>query len=416
MANVPNFMDAGNTRYPRVLKGAIERDLDLVPVVVLVGARQVGKSTLGRELASARGMAYRTLDDREVLDQARRDPAGLLAEIGGDAFIDEVQRAPDLFLAVKAVVDRDDRPGQYLLSGSAQPRIRDGVGDSLVGRAVYRTLRPLSQSELRLADQHPGWSFLFDDDDDAVLRVLEQRREASGSLDWRDVVRTGGFPRIVAAPADERLRLLDEYLRVFTTKDLREVLAVQSPGDFERFLRLLAARTGRFLNLNGMANELGESQTTLRRWLHALEESFLVERIGAWSRNTGNRVIRSPKVYMVDSALALAATHEREPSGFHLENLVANDLMIWQGLAPGRRVYHWRLGGGPEVDFVLEEHGTIVPVEVKGAESVGKGDVRHLRTFRKRHPKAKRALLLSSDPEIHIKDDGVIAAPWWAVV
>lgn len=406
-----------NTAYPRILKAPLMRDLQLYPVVVLVGARQVGKSTLGREIAGQLRLAYRTLDDRDVLEQARQDPAGLLAELGGEgAFIDEVQRAPGLFLAVKAVVDRDNRNGQYLLSGSAQPQIRDGVGDSLVGRAAYRVMRPLTLGELRLNESSTGWTFLLGDDERSVLEELGQRQEASGELNWRESVTTGGFPRAVATVPDARLRLLDEYVRIFATRDIKEILDPASPEQFEQFMRLLATRIGQPLNVNGMGGDLQLAPTTLRRWMSALEQSFMVEYIRPYSRNPGQRVTKAPKVYMVDAALALAAAREEEPTGFHLENLVATDLLVWAGLAPSRAVYHWRLGSGQEVDFVLEEAGRLLPVEVKATTRTGTSDARHLRKFMDLYPAATRGLLLSADPEIRVIAPNVIAAPWWAVL
>ena len=172
-----------------------------------MGARQVGKSTLCQQIARDRGWQLRTLDDRDVLQQVTEDPAGLLEELGDEgSFIDEVQRAPGLMLAIKAVVDQDQRHGRYLVSGSNQPRIRGAVGDSLLGRAAYRTLRPLTISELRLSDEHPGWSFLFQEDEGAVLRELERRATESGALDWATATATGGFPRAVAAPVDQPRR------------------------------------------------------------------------------------------------------------------------------------------------------------------------------------------------------------------
>lgn len=406
-----------NSLYPRVLRAPLERDLQLYPVVVLVGARQVGKSTLGREIADRLGMAYRTLDDRDVLDQARNDPAGLLADLGADgAFIDEVQRATGLFLAVKAIVDRDNRHGQYLLSGSAQPQIRGGVGDSLVGRAAYRVMRPLTLGELRLSESHAGWTFLLEEDDSAVLAELWRRSEESGELDWRDTVRTGGFPRVVATAPEERLRLLDEYVRVFATRDIREILDPAAPDQFEQFMRLLATRTGQPRNVHGMGLDLQLSATTLRRWMSALQESFLIEQIPPYSRNAGHRVTKAARVYMVDAALAIAAAREQTPTGFHLENLVATDLLVWEGMAPSRALYHWRVASGQEVDFVLEESGRLLPVEVKGSSRVGTGDIRHLKKFMALYPAARRAILLSADPDIRSIAPGVIAAPWWAVL
>lgn len=412
------FLSPGaNTQYPRALEAPLEGDLGVYPVVALMGARQVGKSTLGRLIADRRGMAYRTLDDLDVLAEAREDPSGLLASLGQDGvFIDEAQRAPELFLAVKAVVDRDNRPGQYLLSGSAQPRVRGGVGDSLVGRATYRTLRPFTLSELRFAEAHLGWSFLFGDDAPGVMAELDRRSEESGALDWREIVGTGGFPRVVGAAPAVRPRLLDDYVRVFATRDIREVLDLASPDQFEGFMRLLAARTGQPLNITGMGTDLQVAPTTLRRWIDALEQSFLIERIPSYSRSPSQRVIKAPKVYMVDAALALAGARETTPTGFHLENLVATDLLVWMGLAPGRAVYHWRAAAGQEVDFVLEEAGQLLPVEVKATTRVGTGDARHLKKFLDTYPSATRALLLSADPTTRLLSPGVFAAPWWSVL
>lgn len=382
-----------------------------------MGARQVGKSTLCKQIAEQKGLHYRTLDDRDVLDQAVQDPEGLLAELGdAGAFIDEVQRAPALFLAIKAVVDRDQRVGRYLLSGSNQPKISGGVGDSLLGRATYRTLRPLTLSELRLNEVHGGWSFLFTQDDSKVVEELERRAEASGALDWREIVRTGGFPRAVGAPPDQRMRVLNDYTEVFARRDIREIIGIESSDRFESFLRLVATRAGQELNYSGLSNDLGTSVGTVRRWLDALSRSYLIELVPPFSRNAGKRVIKAPKLFMVDCAFALAAAREAEPTGFHLENLVATDLQVWKEFGSGRGLHHWRLGSGQEVDFVLEEGSRFLPVEIKSAASVSNGDVRHLRRFRADHSNTPRGLILSCMPEIRIFTDGIVAAPWWAVL
>lgn len=406
-----------NATYPRSLYQTIVEDMSLYPVVAVMGARQVGKSTLCRRLAEEKNLAYRTLDERDVLIQAQEDPEGLLDNLGDEgAFIDEVQRAPGLFLAIKAVVDRDQRPGRYLLSGSNQPKVGGGVGDSLLGRVAYRTLRPLTLSELRLNEVHPGWSFLFRKHNPPVIKALEQRAEGSGVLEWRDVVKTGGFPRAVAAPPNQRMRVLNDYTEGFARRDIREVIGIDSSERFEGFLRLAAARTGQELNYSGLSKDLGVAVSTVRRWVDALSRSYLIELVPPYSRNAGQRVIKAPKLFMVDSAFALAAARETDPSGFHLENLVAADLAVWKDLRPGRGLHHWRLGSGQEVDFVLEENGQLLPVEVKSATTVSSGDARHLRKFRADHTNATRGLLLSSDPVIRGLGDRIIAAPWWAVL
>ena len=362
-------------------------------------------------------MAYCTLDDRDVLQRSRVDPEGLLSQLGDrGALIDEVQRAPELFLAIKAVVDRDRRPGRYLLTGSNQPTVRGGVGDSLLGRAAYRTLRPLTLSELRYDDVHAGWSFLFDDSDDFVLAELERRASLSGRLDWREMVRVGGFPRVLAATPSQRLRLLDDYVSVFASRDVREVIGIESTERFESFLRLIAARTACELNLSSMSQALGLAVNTVRRWTDALERSYLVHRIPPYSRNAGHRVVKSPKIFMVDSALAMAAAREGSPSGFHLETMVASDLGVWRDVQAGRAVYHWRLASQQEVDFVLEENSRLIAVEVKGADNVSHSDARHLRRFCSDHTNSVRGLVISADPEIRLVSNNVIAAPWWAVL
>jgi predicted AAA+ superfamily ATPase len=411
------YDEDANTRYPRALARTLDRELGLYPVVAVMGARQVGKSTLCRQIAEERGFAWRTLDDSDVRRRALDDPEGLLDELGdGGVFIDEVQRSPALLLALKAVVDRDQRPGRYLVSGSNQPSMRGAVGDSLLGRAAYRTLRPLTLSELRLTEEHPGWSFLFGDDEEGVLRELERRAEEGGALEWRDIAATGGFPRAVAAPPEHRVRLLEDYVEVFASRDIREVIGVESSDRFESFMRLVMARTGQLLNFAGMAADLGAPVTTLRRWTDALVRSYLLELLPPYYRNASQRVVKAPKLIAVDSALALAAAREVVPSGFHLETLVASDLLVWRDGAPGRGLYHWRLAGGQEVDFVLEERGRLLPLEVKSATRVGAGDARHLRAFLERHPGAVRGVLLSGDPVIRVLEPGIVAAPWWAVV
>lgn len=406
-----------NTPYPRALRRRLADDLAVYPVVAVMGARQVGKSTLCRALAAERGLAYATLDEAQTLRAATADPSSFVTGLGDQgAFIDEAQRAPAILLAIKAVVDREDRPGQYLLSGSNQARIGSAVGDSLLGRAVYRTLRPLALSELRLSEVHGGWSFLFDTDDRIVVRELERRAAASGPLDWRDMVATGGFPRAVVAPPARRLDVLDSYVSAFASRDIRDVLGVDSVERFESFLRLVATRIGQPLNYSGLSADLGVSINTVRRWMDALARSYLIEFVPAYSRNASQRVIKSPKLFVVDSALALAAAREMEPSGFHLENLVATDLAIWREEAHTRAVYHWRTQSGQEVDFVAAEGRGLLPVEVKTTDAVRAGDARHLRAFLESHPEARRALLLSGDPDIRVLASNILAAPWWSVL
>jgi uncharacterized protein len=412
-----NCQNANTLHYPRSLEMTLEADFATHPVVAIVGARQVGKSTLARRLAQSRGMAYHTLDDRALLAEAQNAPETLLARASdGGICIDEAQRAPALFLAIKQLVDEDQRLGRILLTGSNQPQLGAAVGESLLGRAAYRTLRPLRQCEIRLSEEQDVWSQLFGPDGDALLRSLRERAALNAPADWMSAVRIGGFPRALLASPGTASRLLDDYVTTFVRRDVREVLGIESPERFEAFLRLLYARTGQELKHSSMSRDLGTPVNTLRRWSDALERNYMIERIPAFTRNAGERVIKSPKCYAVDSAMAIAAARETMPTGFHLETLIASDLLCWRDAAAGRLVSHWRLGTGQEVDFVVQRDECVLAVEVKATTAPTRADSRHLRTFRNEHGPMTRCVLLTCDPVPRQLDDGTVQAPWWAVV
>lgn len=220
----------------------------------------------------------------------------------------------------------------------------------------------------------------------------------------------------MSATADERAQWLEDYVQVFADRDIREVVEVESTDRFESFLRLVAAWTGHELNISGISRDLGTPVNTIRRWIDALQRSYLIDLIPPYSRNAGQRVLKSAKLFAVDPAFAMAAARERAPTGFHLENLVATDLLVWKDGAPGRAIYHWRLAGGQEVDFILELRNQLVPVEVKSSNAVGLSEARHIRTFRDGHSNSPRGLLLSCDPQIRLLSTGIVGAPWWAVL
>jgi uncharacterized protein len=403
--------------YPRLLERQLRRDLELYPVVSVMGARQVGKTTLARKIGADRGFAYLTLDDREIRRQAMEDPEGLLESVAATgAVIDEIQRAPEVLLAMKRVVDQDQRPGRFLVTGSNQPRVRVTVADSMQGRVAYRTLRPLTMSEQRYDEAEPMWTSLFSLESPELIANLAEAAELNRGLKWQDAVATGGMPRALAAPAAERARILDDYTRTFANRDIRDVLGIESSERFEVFFRVVAARTGFALNVSRIARDLGMPIHTVRRWIDALERSYMTLTVQPYSRNAATRLVQSPKLFLVDSGLALAAAREPVATGFHMETLVANALHVWQDQGTGRAVHHWRVGSGPEVDFVLEHARSVVPIELKVSDRVDRRDARHLEYFLGAYGEAARGILLSSDPEIRLVADRVIAVPWWALL
>lgn len=403
--------------FPRTLERTIHDDLDRSPAVTVMGARQVGKSWLCRRIASARGMVYRTLDDSDLRRQAVADPEGFLADLGDTpAVIDEIQRAPDILLAVKAAIDRDRRPGRFLLTGSNQPIMRQGTGDSLLGRTAYRTLRPLLQSELRFEEERMGWSTLFQGDEAAIITALEQRAEANGPVDWRQAVSTGGFPDAVSVTPADRVRRLGHYAEAFVNRDVRELIAVESSGDFEQFFRCAAASTGQILNLSDIARDVRISPKTATRWMDALARSYMIDRLPPYSSNSRQRIVKAPRLVFVDAALAMVVARETAPKGCHLETMVIQDALAWRDEAPGRACHHWRSAKGQEVDLVLEDWRRLVAIEIKSATSVNTADAKHLVVFRESYPATALGLVLSSAPTVRRLAEGVIAAPWWAVV
>lgn len=410
-------MDNSSRSFPRQLLARVRKDLSVYPAVAVMGARQVGKTTLARELANEFGFAYRSLDERGVREQALQDPEGLIESVAATgAVFDEVQRAPDLLLAMKTVVDREQRAGRFLLTGSNQPSISRHIADSLVGRVAYRTLRPLTLSEQRYDDSPQRWTWFFDLTAHGLEEKLKESAALSGLLEWRPVTAAGGMPRALAAPSSHRMQLLEDYLQTFARRDIREVLAVDSVERLEQFVRLVAARTGTELNLANLGSDLGQSVTTVRRWIDALERSYLITRLPPFSRNASARVIKAPKVFMADSALAQAGSGEQQPTGLHFETLIANDLLVWRDEVAGRGLFHWRIPSGPEVDFVLVSGQRVVALEVKCADSVGREDGRHLSLFLERYPEAVMGVVLSSDPDLRWVRERVLAAPWWSVL
>jgi predicted AAA+ superfamily ATPase len=209
---------------------------------------------------------------------------------------------------------------------------------------------------------------------------------------------------------------LDDYVGTVASRDIQEIIGLDSVDRFESFMRLLATRVALPLNYSSLAGDLGVTISTVRRWTDALRRSYLIELIQPYSRNASQRVIKAPKMVFVDSALAQAAAREVEPSGFHLENLIATDLAVWQIAAENRGLYYWRLSSGQEVDFVLEQSGSLVPLEIKVSSTVTSGDARHLKAFIDRHERAGRGLLLSADPTIRLLGSGIVAAPWWSAI
>jgi hypothetical protein len=400
----------------RLVEPALAERLRVMPAVVVTGARQTGKSTLAAERVSG-ARRYASLDDLDVLDAARRDPEAL---VGGseDITLDEIQREPGLLAAVKRAIDRDRRPGRFLLTGSANLLLMRQVSESLAGRASYLTLWPMTRREQRGEGRAGRWEELLSARDEEWLDLL-----ASGEAeaeDWRALVRRGGFPTPALHLKDPKERAIwfDGYVRTYLERDLRDLAAISALPDFRRLMRAACLRLGQLVNQTELGRDVSLPQATVHRWLNLLETSYLLVRLPAYAVNRTKRLIKSPKLYWGDTGVALHLGAHEEPTGAHLENLILHDLLAWRDARLERaEIGYWRTANGEEVDFVIEAGGKLLPIEVKAGVRPRLADAAHLRSFRKEYGKKARAgLLLHTDGTLEWLAPDVLAAPWWRVL
>lgn len=404
---------------PRAAEAAVRQAMDVFPVVVLMGARQTGKSTLARSIAASDGRPYLTLDDLDVRAEAEQDPLGLLRR-SGTLVLDEIQRVPDLLLAIKQVVDSDSprRPGRFLVTGSANLLLMEKVSDSLAGRAGYVTLHPLTRSELRGDGTAGVWNLFFDlPPDEWESAVVDKSLPPA---DWLQAVNLGGYPVPAYELADrERANIwFDGYVRTYLERDLQQLAAIDSLVDFRRLMRIASLRIGNLAVQSEIARDAGLTHSTARRYLNLLETSFQLHRIEPFAGNRTKRIVKSPKLYWNDSALALHLAGGDDIRGAHLENLVLTDLMAWaESRGTRAHVHFWRTYDGREVDFVVDVGGQLLAIEVKATERPRPKDWSTLKQFRDEYGDAVRGcLLLHGGAETQRVSDRVLSTPWWSVI
>lgn len=373
----------------RSLSRLLRTALADTPVIFIHGARQTGKTTLAKNLVKEGYPAtYLTLDTPQVLTAATSDPEGFIAGLARPVILDEVQLAPELFRVIKAAVDRDRRPGQFLLTGSAHLLVLPRLAEALVGRMEILTLWPLSQGEIVGREEH-AIDILFAD------QILP-----SGELDSDDCGRDrlverlvrGGYPELLTRKSEARRRAwFDSYVLTILQRDVRELANIDGLLALPNLLRLVAARSGTLLNTSELSRSSGIPRATLKRYLALLEGTFLVLPVPAWASNLSKRLVRSPKMVLLDTGLlsflqGMGTTNLlQDPTrlGPVLENFVILELIKqigWSTIRP--RFFHFRTHAGQEVDLVLENAaGEMVGVEVKARSKVTARDFRSLHTL-----------------------------------
>lgn len=400
---------------PRHLQALLDTALGDTPALLVNGPRQCGKTTLVRQYAG--NMAYFSLDDPALLAAVRADPVGFVRR-QDRLIIDEVQRAPELLLALKLSIDRDRSPGRFLLTGSANLMALPAVADSLAGRVEIHTLLPLSNAEIagRSADffarlLHGNWPT-------AVATATAENR-----VDSVDNVLAGGYPemRLRTTPT-RRQAWARAYLTTLVERDVRDVADIAQTAKVPQLLGILAHLSGQLLNLQHIGGQIGLDGKTVEKYIGILEKMFLVRRLPAWSGNELNRLIKAPKLHFLDAGLQASlvrltperAMLDRTRFGATLETWVFGELL--KTLALGQEswfLFHYRDKDQMEVDFVLESpRGEIVGIEVKASATVGPADFKGLRRLAALCPKRFKAGAVLYDGE-HVLPfgDGLHAVP-----
>lgn len=394
---------------PRLLRPYIIRDAGYYPIVIVTGPRQSGKTTLVK--IAFPNHEYLSLEDTETRSFARDDPKGFLARHPGPAVIDEAQRVPDLFSALQTAVDRDAVPGRFILTGSQDFLLMKEVSQSLAGRCGVLHLLPFSRAELdRRPQPEPG----------DPLGLFANRKPAP---DLWDSIRTGFYPRIHDRRIPPEIWLAD-YVQTYIERDVRSLVNIGDLDTFERFLGLVAGRIGQLLNYSSLATDAGISVDTARRWISVLKTSFIVFGLTPHHRNFNKRLIKSPKLYFVDTGLACHLLRLRSRAhlethplrGALFENFIIAEIV--KAYFHHRRqppLHYWRDRIGHEVDLLVEEGDALFPMEMKSGATVG-GDMLDALLWwcRLSGSPAERAVLVYGGDDTYERR-GVAVRPWFSI-
>lgn len=366
--------------YPRFIESGIAEALTDTRVVLIVGPRQSGKTTLAEKLASD-GMPFLTLDDPTTLDVARADPVGFIRGLD-KAVIDEIQRAPELLLAIKRSVDTDKRPGRFLLTGSANLMTLPQVADSLAGRMEIAELLPLSQAEI--GKHQTGF----------MASVLSGRAPRVGEpvlgAELVKRVLCGGYPEAIRRSSTaRRQKWLLDYAKAIIDRDVRAISQIEHLRLMPRLLRMLAQHSSQLINYSAVGAPLGIGHATTQRYVGVLEQVFLVRTLQPWFTNELKRLVKTPKLHFLDSGLVAALKNvstarvasDRMTFGALLETFVLAELLKLASWSGERfEFFHFRDRYDNEVDIVMEDaNGHVVGIEVKAAATVTGADFSGLR-------------------------------------
>lgn len=394
---------------PRHLEPALHKAGRQYPVVSLTGPRQSGKTTLVREAFPRH--QYISLEVPDSREFALEDPKGFLRQFTGKVILDEVQRTPHLFSYIQGIVDERQEAGQFILTGSQNFLLLQNISQTLAGRCATFHLLPFSRAELA---RQPMMDLA------ALGKAVPKAGGKPPAGRLFETLFAGGYPRIFDKHLDPQ-DWLRNYYQAYIEKDVRDILQVGDLETFGRFLRLCAGRSGQLLNLSSLAADAGISHTTARRWLSVLEASFLVFLLRPHARNFSKRLVKSPKLYFLDSGLLCYLLRIRSPDDLRIhavrgavfESWVVSEIVknyVHRGLEPD--VYFWRDSGGHEIDLAVERGKELVPVEAKSGETFASDFLDGIRYWRALTGQNNRpAALVYGGVESYVRE-GVAVLSW----
>ena len=400
----------------RWLEKRVAEALKSHPVVILIGPRQVGKSTLLENAGFLKGWRYLTLDDPDALEQAREDPKGLLWE-DRPTIIDEVQRCPELLLTVKYLVDKSHRQRHFILSGSGNISLRQAPRETLAGRAQYLHLTGFGFRELRGLDSGGVLAGILQG------KKVEPREVQNGDDDMIGAIWRGGLPGIVLGASEKTaVERMSSYIDTYLQRDIQDLVKVRHPQHFRRLMEALAQATGWESVQDELSKICGETRTNVSRYMSLLKDTCLLYELKGYFTK-GERAYKQAKYFWFDSGAAcfLAGIHSakelRKPNtkGRYLENFVFQQILSWSSLQMiSPEMFYWKLKAqdAPEIDFVVRSHDRVIGIEVKSSDNLTFGNTRSMRDFLKAHAEALGGIIVYGGRKIYPLATNIYAVPW----
>ena len=390
-------------------------------VVLVVGARQVGKSTLLRTVFPE--LPHIVFDAYQDHYNVKTDPDLFLKQFNGPVILDEVQYVPELLSAIKRKVDLSSQPGQYFLTGSQNFAVLRNLSETMAGRVAILNLHPMTLHEAFGYTGHHWLPVLLNDMDTLPAQV----KGVVPTTPLWDLLWRGLMPGFFDIPNDYVQTMIDSYINTYIERDIHLLENIRDMGDFKRFVAIMAALTGQEINNSQLGREIGITHTTAHRWKNLLEASFQSASIRPFEANTIKQISKKRKHYMTDTGLVSTLLRLSSPqnlgvypqTGFIFETFVVQQIIAFNSsLATPANVFHWRSKSGAEVDLILERDGILYPIEVKMRSYVKSSDARGMRAFRETYPTLRiaKGVVIYAGERCYWVDDETIALPFQAYV